>query len=96
MKVVMPPMLEQACRFGGNLPLAGWQRTPCIYMAAHLIDDRGRVVLLLAARKPFTFVKEKALLLQSRFLLLGLWNWRDELCFAPVFNNLLCRLTGFI
>lgn len=71
MKVVMPPMLEQACRFRGDLPLVGRQRTPSVYMATDLVDDRGGVVLLFASRKPFAFVKEEAPCFGVTFCFLG-------------------------
>jgi len=47
-ELVMAPVLQQAGRFRRDLPLVGvGQGTPEIHMAAHLINDRRGVVLLL-------------------------------------------------
>ena len=54
-ELVMPPVLQQASRFRRYLPFT-WirQRSPSVHMASYLVDDRGRVVLLLLGwRRPF-------------------------------------------
>jgi hypothetical protein len=61
-ELVVSPMLQQTSRFRGDLPLAGIQVTPGIHVPADLVYDRGGVVFLLLGRKPFAFVKDKALL----------------------------------
>ena len=48
---VIAPVLKQPCRLGSYLPLAGLgPGPPQIYMAAHFVDDRCGIVLLLLGR----------------------------------------------
>jgi len=63
-ELVMPPVLEQACGFGGYAPVVRARYgAPLIDLLAHAIDD-GRVdVLLVSRRKTFAFIE------QQRFLL---------------------------
>ena len=60
---VVPPVLKQTGRFRGYLPVA--RIGPCppsIHMVAHLIDDRGGIVLLLLGRKALALVEDEILL----------------------------------
>ena len=53
-ELVMPPVLEQACRLWRNLPLGGIrQGPPLVHVLTQLVDDRGGVVLLLGVERPF-------------------------------------------
>ncbi len=46
-KSMVPPVLKQAGCFRSNLPVAGvWPASPLVYVAAKLIDDWCRVILL--------------------------------------------------
>jgi len=55
---VMPPVLKQTSRLRGNLPLIRARKpAPSVHVAAHFVDDRGRVVLLLLRGKPLAFVE---------------------------------------
>jgi len=55
---VVPPVLEKAGGFRGDQPLVGvGQRPPGVHVAAHIVDKRGGVVLLLLCREPFAFVE---------------------------------------
>jgi len=57
-------------------------------MTAHLVDDRGRVVLLFLSGKPLALVEYEILLARALLALLGLGNGSDELGAAPFFNDL--------
>ena len=73
-------MLQQACRFGRDLPLAGvGQAAPGVYRLSHLVDDGCDVVLLRSGRERFALVKHHFFLLDCLLALLGLWNGRNEL-----------------
>ena len=92
-ELVMPPMLEQPGRLRRDLPLAGiGQGAPRVHVAAHLVDDRGRVVLLLLGREPLAFVEDDFLLRGDLLALLRLRDRRDELGPPAVFDDLLRRL----
>ena len=96
-ELVMPPVLEQAGRFRRDLPLAGiGQGAPVVHMAAHLVDDRGGIVLLLGCRKPLALVENNLLLLSWALSLLRLGDRRDELGAAPPLDDLLRRLAVLI
>ena len=45
-ELVMSPMLEQASRLRGDLPLVWMQSAPLVHMLAQFIDDRGGIILL--------------------------------------------------
>ena len=78
-ELVMPPVLKEPGRFRRDLPLIGiGQAPPCVHMAAHFVDDRGGIVLLLLGRKPLAFVEDESRLCGG-FALLRLWDRRDEL-----------------
>ncbi len=63
-----------------------------VHVAAHFVDDRGGVVLLLLGRKPLALIEDE-ILLAARFLaFLRLGDWRDELGPAAVLDDLLGRL----
>ena len=96
-ELVMSPVLKQPRGFRRDLPLIGiGQGAPCIHMAAHFVDDRGGVVLLLLGRKTLAFVEDELLLLRARLALLRLWDRRDELRTAARFDDLLRRLPSVI
>ena len=62
-ELVVPPVLEQTGRLRRDLPLAGiGQGPPGVHVSAHLVDDRGGVVLLLLGREPLAFVEDDRLL----------------------------------
>jgi hypothetical protein len=64
-------------------------------MAADLVDDRGRIVLLFGCGKALAFVEDESLLGGS-FLLFWLWDWRYELGASPAFDDPLCGLAGLV
>src|SRR6266849_5638509 len=68
-ELVMPPVLEQSCRLGCDLPLAYRQIAPRVYLRANFIDDRCEVVRLLLRRKALAFVEVKFLLTAAAPLL---------------------------
>ena len=87
-ELVMPPVLEEARRLRRHLPLVRiGQGTPRVHVAADLVDDRGRVVLLLLGRKPLAFVEYESLLCRG-LALLRLRDRRDE--FAPRRVSMIC------
>ncbi len=97
-ELVMPPVLEQTRCLRGDLPLV-WvgKLPPGVNVAAHLVDDRGRVVLLRFGGEAFAFVENKPLLGGVGFLpLLRLRNRGDEFGLAPKGFHLLRRLPLFI
>lgn len=61
-KLVMSPVLEQACGLWRHLPLAGRQSTPGVDLVADLVDDRGQVVSLTLRRQSLAFVEHQLLL----------------------------------
>ncbi len=88
------PMLQEACRFRRDLPLAGiGDRAPAANMAANLVNDRRGIVLLLRRGKAQALVEHHALLDRRAFALLGLGDRRDEIGLAAGFNDLLRRLS---
>ena len=94
---VVPPVLQQARGLGRDLPLAGIrQRAPVIDVAAHLVDDRRRVVLLFGRREALALVEDHLLLGDCRLALLRLRDRRDELGPAPALDDLLRRLAVVI
>ncbi len=93
----MPPVLEQAGRFRGDLQLVGvGQGPPAVHMFTDFVDERGQVVLLLLIGQTFSFINDKGKLLLGGLLLLWLWNGSDELGFTPGFHDALRWLTGCI
>jgi hypothetical protein len=92
-EIVMPPMLEKACGFGGDLPVV-WVRPapPLVYMMAKFVDGRGLIVLLSFSGEPLSFVENNLLLIRLSLALPRLGNRRNELRSAPGFDNTLCRL----
>ena len=96
-ELVMPPVLEQPRRFGRHLPLAGiGPGPPAVHMTAHLVDDRGGIVLLLLGRKSLALVENEVSAGRCLLALLRLGDRRDELSPATVFDDLLGRLALFI
>jgi hypothetical protein len=58
----VPPVLQKLSGFRGHLPLRRIrQGTPCVYIAANFINDRGRIVLLLLGRKSLPFLEYESL-----------------------------------
>ena len=67
-ELVVPPVLEQAGGFRGDLPLARiGQGTPSVHVAAHLVDDGGGIVLLLLGREALALVEDHLVLLARAF-----------------------------
>jgi len=93
-ELVLPPMLQQAGRFGCDLPLIGMrQAAPLIDLLPHGIDHGCCTFILLGRRgQPFAFVEHELLLCVGAFALPGLGNRRDKLGAATALDNLLCRL----
>ena len=59
-ELVVPPVLQQPGCLRGDLPLAGVrQLPPCVHVAADLVDDRGRIVLLLLGREALALVEHE-------------------------------------
>ena len=86
---VVPPVLEQARRFGADLPLGGvTQGPPRIHVLAHFIDVGGGIVLLFPGGEALPLV-EHHFGLSDLFPLLRLRNGRDEPCGATRFDCLL-------
>src|ERR1019366_2639755 len=92
-EVVMPPVLEEACGLGGDLPVI-WIRpvAPQVDMMPELVDDGSLIVLLFLSGEPFAFVKNQVLLIHLSLALPRLRNWRDEFGATAGFDDLLCRL----
>src|SRR5437879_5026860 len=75
----MPPVFQEASRFGSNLPLAGmWKCPPSPDMASHVVDDRRDVVPLILRGQFLDLVKGKNWLIGGPLSLLRLRNGRDE------------------
>ena len=93
-ELVLPPMLQQAGRFGRDLPLIGMrQAAPLIDLLPHGVDHGCCMFILLCLRgQPFAFVEHELLLCVGAFALPGLGNRRDKLCAAAALDNLLGRL----
>ena len=77
------PVLQQARGLGRDLPLLRvGQRAPGVHVAAELVDDRGRVVLLLGRAEAFVVGGQLQLDLRDRALgclaLLRLGHGRDQ------------------
>jgi len=91
-KRVMSPVLQEACRFGRDVPLIGMrQGPPGIHIGAHFINDRSWIVLLTLRRQSLPFVKYD-LLLDNTLALLRFWDRGDELGAPTSLNDSLCRL----
>ena len=58
-------------------------------MAAHFVDDRSGVVLLLLRRKPCAVIENKSIMFGRALALLGLRDRRDELRGAAGFESFL-------
>ena len=58
-ELVLAPMLQKAGGFRSDLPLAGDQGAPRIHLAPHLVDNRGKVVLLAFGRNALAFVQDE-------------------------------------
>ena len=96
-ELVVPPVLEQPGGFRRHLPLVGiGQGPPRVHMSPDLVDDRGRVVLLLLGREALPFVEDKALSAPQLLALLRLRDRRDELGTAPGVDDLLGGLAGLV
>ncbi len=92
-ELVMSPVLEQAGRFGSDLPLARLgPGPPSVHMAAHLVDDRRGVVLLLRGRKPLALVEDHDLLRAGFLPFPRPGNGRDEFGPAAGLDDPLRRL----
>jgi hypothetical protein len=92
---VLTPMLQKAGGLRRDLPLTGAQLTPCVHIAADLVDNRGRIVLLLLRREALAFVEHKSRL-GGGLALLGLGDRRDEFGTAPALDDLLSGLARLI
>src|SRR5262249_16890910 len=88
---MMAPMLEETGSLRRYLPLGWAQRAPRVDMTADLVDDRGRIVLLLLGRKALAFVENKSRLRRG-FALLRLGDRRNEFGAASIFDDALGRL----
>ncbi len=96
-ELVMPPVLKQAGRFRRDLPLAGvGQGAPRIHMAAHLVDDRGGIVLLLLGGEALAFVEDNLLLARELFrffgLGMGVMNSARRRCLDDLLRGLPCLI----
>src|SRR6266545_4200278 len=80
-ELVIPPVVEESCRFRSYLPLACRQIAPRVDLPTNFIDDRREVVRLLLRRKALALV-EVELLLTAPAPLFGLRDRRDELSAA--------------
>ncbi len=82
LKLWMPPVLEEALRFGFDEPVGGiFEFPPFVDFEAEVIDDRGGVVLLGFGGEAGAFV-ENDLDLVFCFLFFGPGDWGDEFGFA--------------
>lgn len=79
-----------------NELLHGRRRALRVYLAAHFVDDRGRIVLLGRAGQAGALIENDALLMGRLLLLFRLWNRGDELGAPTIMQKLLSRLPGFI
>src|SRR6185437_11063539 len=97
LKGVVSPVLEKPRCLRGHQPvIRTGQPTPLIDLAAQIIDDGDRFVPLLSRRKPGAVVKLKVLLNERLFALPWLRDRGNELCCAPVIDDLLRRLTALV
>ena len=79
-ELVVAPVLQQTCRLGRDLPLAGvGQAAPCVNRLADLVDDGGGGVLLGLSREVQPLVKHYFALLGIPLALFGLWDGGNEL-----------------
>lgn len=95
----MPPMLEKSRGFRCDLPLARVREIPpSVHVAADLIDNRCRVILLFFCRAPTAFVEDEFFLgaLFLFLVLLRLRNWGDEFCASAAIDDPLSRLAALI
>ena len=97
-KAVVPPVLEQARRLRGHLPLARVRQfAPAVNLLANPVDDGRQVVLLASGFELLRlFVKYQRGLLRGSLAPLRLRNRRDELSRAAAFNDLLRRLPSLV
>ena len=89
---VMPPVLEKASSLGGHAPLIRGQGSPCVHIAAHLVDDRGLVILLFLRGKTLSLVEDHFLLRGIALPFFRFRNRRDEFRFPTRLDDLLGRL----
>ena len=89
-------MLEQAGRLGRDAPLALRELPPPVHLLADIVDDGGRVVLLIPGREVRDGIEREALLGRLALPLLGLGNGRDELGGTAALKRALGRLTGLV
>ena len=91
---VMPPVLEQSLRLGGDPPPVRVRLpAPFVNLATDAVDDFGVLcVLLLAGREALAFVEDQPLLFGLAATLLRLGDGRDELGAASALDDLLGRL----
>jgi hypothetical protein len=86
-------MLKQPLRLRRDLSLARvGEIPPRIHVSTHLVDDRGRIILLFLRGNAFPFVKDHLVLRIRAFAFFGLRNRRDELRLSAKLFNLLRRL----
>jgi len=96
-ELMAPPVLYQPRGLRRHSPQAGIGLcAPLIDIAAHLIDDRGRVILLLFCRQSLAFVEDQFVLADRVLALLRLGYWRDELGAAALVNDLLSWLAVLV
>ena len=94
---VMPPMVKKPLRLGRHLPLAGVRKTPPnVHMGPHLVDNRGRIILLGGRGNPLPLIKNHLFLIRRTLALFRFGNRRDELRATAGVQNLLGRLSGGI
>ena len=92
-ELVMAPVLEKAGGLRRDQPLVGiGQGTPGVHVAAHLVDHRGGVVLLLFGRESLALIENEVLLLDGLLPLLRLRDRRDELSAASSFEDFVSGL----
>ena len=74
-------MLQQASCRRCHPPLGWlWPSSPTIHMAANLVEDRGRIVLLLLSGKSRPFVEDNFFRFALALPLLGFRDRCDEFC----------------
>ncbi len=94
---MVAPMLQQTRCLRRHAPVGRIRDgAPLVHPQTQGIDDRRRIILLVLCRNAFTFVEHKPRLLGCTLALSGLGNRRDELGWAPAFDNLLRRLPLFV
>lgn len=92
-----PPVLPQATRLRGHLPLAGVRNpSPAVHLLAYAIDDGSVLVLLLRCGEIFPVTEHQGNRFGGILAFLWFWDGRDELGGASAFDDLLCRVPGFV